>query len=1074
MAASPLPFTQKVLDPSRPRGQRVQALQRLGFLDSEVALRNLEELQQRFSQTPAPRWPQLLEEIRHTPDPDGVLRLLDRFMTIPQNPGILWEALWASSHARTRLLQIFAHSHSLSRRVMEDPLPSLHRLSDPSLLAPPSPRPVLIQRALDTVGDLEDPGAFPRIRLFRQWEYIRILLRDVVGGVDLEETTEELSHLADACLEVAWKRAWQRLTARWGVPTAHVPGWEHPVPFTILGMGKLGGEELNYSSDIDILFVYGTERGETTGVGGGQGPTLRLSNHEFFVRASREVIQFLSTVTPEGWVFRVDTRLRPEGEKGDLASSLRSYEIYYESWGRPWERAALLKVRPVAGDRRLGRAFVDMIQPFVYRKYLDYEALEEIRNLKARIEEAQSLRSGEGLNVKTGPGGIREVEFFVQALQLVYGGREPWIRERNTLRALHRLVQKGILSFPDAEALSRAYRFLRSLEHRIQILEERQTHRLPTNLRERYLLARRMGYPPGDPQEVVDRFLRDYAYHTGEVRSRFEALLHQPASRVQVPESPVARTLRPLLEGITEEAEAIRLLSRYPFQDPRKVYRSLVLLRDGPPLGHQPSWVQGAFVAFFPYFFQAALHSPDPDQAIHLLGDLVQAYGSPHAFYAFFLEHPQAVTPLVELLGSSTYLARVLIQHPELVEMLVDPTQALERKGYRPLQRDLRRLLQGAREEDFLNALRRFKASEELRIGWMDLRGILSLPQVMTCLSAVAEVCVEAAYGYAWAKAQRQYGIPLEADTGKRARGMVVGVGKLGSREMVYGSDLDLFVVYSRQGTTTKGCSNQEFFSHLGAHLIHALSATTREGVAWRVDTRLRPTGEKGPLAQSQEAVLDHLAHHAEIWEYQVLTRARILAGDRRLGKAFLSHCHQHIYHHGASQDLARAIRTMRERMEAERSREDARCLDLKLGPGGIVDVEFLTQFLQLRYGASHPSVRRPHTLQALQALRREGILPSRDYRTLMRAWRFLRLLESRIRMTTHLPLQTLPRDPGRLRPLALRMGFSDTPRRRAEVRLLQTLERIRRGVRTCFLRWLSSPSGHPQSSGPFQGREIL
>ncbi|MBI5038364.1 MAG: hypothetical protein HZC13_01120 [Nitrospirae bacterium] len=431
-------------------GKLVPLLSNLGFTDGRKAATNL-NLLRRDVQHPQALNRLLLVILKssvESPDPDMALNNLERFVSFHEDKEKVFTFLSHHKEMVPPLLLLFGSSQYLSTFLFSAPQEYLDWLSTPDLLKEPVSRGAMLSNLRREIT-LKTPVNEVKtiLRRFRKREYVRIALRDMLEYGTLAEITQEISNVADVCLQMAYEVCNSDLQKRYGRPLyTDMDGQIQECQFAVLGMGKHGGEELNYSSDIDIMFLYTSDNGETE--------SGTLTNHQYFVKLSEMVSQVIGATTEEGFVFRVDTRLRPEGEKGDLACSLRSYEIYYESWGQTWERAALLKVRPVAGDDSIGRSFMAMIHLFVYRKYLDFTAIDEIREMKAKIDKNIAVKGKETRNVKLGYGGIREIEFFVQALQLLYGGKEPWVRERNTLRALHRLAQKGFISYEEEELLS--------------------------------------------------------------------------------------------------------------------------------------------------------------------------------------------------------------------------------------------------------------------------------------------------------------------------------------------------------------------------------------------------------------------------------------------------------------------------------------------------------------------------------------------------------------------------------------------------------------------------------------------
>ncbi|MFQ5657531.1 MAG: bifunctional [glutamate--ammonia ligase]-adenylyl-L-tyrosine phosphorylase/[glutamate--ammonia-ligase] adenylyltransferase [Candidatus Methylomirabilales bacterium] len=991
-------------------------LKQIGFTDVVRAVKNLEALGQHplHRSAFARLLPTLLEAVANIPDPDMALNNLERFFGVVIDRGFLLSLLLEHRKPLDLLLTVFGSSQYLSDILLRQPQ-LFEWLLEPGVLRRPKQKGILA-RELDAMADRLSNAErrWEALRRFKTREMLRIGLQDLLGNQDLSGITQELSQLAEVILQKACETCQAELKRRFGTPQiVESPGQERECGFSIIGMGKLGGEGLNYSSDIDILFVYEGE-GETTGVATptriGEG---KISNHQYFAKLAEMIVRGIGTVTPGGPLFRVDTRLRPGGGQGDLCLSLRSYEVYYESWGQTWERQALIKARPVAGDEALGQKFIEMIIPFIYRKYLDQTAVQEVRAMKARIE--QTLRHDRKLqrDVKRGFGGIREIEFIVQAFQLLHGGRDPWIREGNTLRALHRLAGRNYLSYEDCTALVKAYIFLRTVEHRLQILHHRQTHTLPEDPRQLFHLARRLGYHSRVSAEPVEDFLRDYRMHTHAVRRVYDAFFSQHEVSPAVAE-PDEITL--FFEG---GGDIRNRLQEIGFEDLERAYRNFQLLRDGPPFAHYSKAGRWALAHVARHLMKALKGAPDPDMALNHFEQLVAAVGAQGVFLSILAENPEALSLLFRLFGVSDFLARTLIQHPELIDLL-HAAGLGRRRSREEMLEELRGLLQSPPPgTGKLDALRRFKRVEELRIGTWDVLGESDLVETQAELTRLAEVCLSGALELAWEELGPRYAV---VETHGFA---IVGLGKLGGAEMNYSSDLDLAFVYEDQIRVIPSTTSAiEFFSKLADRVTKNLTVITKEGSAYRVDTRLRPGGSKGPLAQPCSAFRDHFERWAELWERQAYTKARVVGGDRVLGELLLGLVTEFVYAKPVPPDLHERIDAMRHRMEEQRVKRGPE-LHLKLGAGGIVDVEFIVQYLQLLHGKDRPALRELSTLSALESLQREAILSPDESRALVESYRFLRMVENRLRIVADLSVNTVPKAPAKLHKLARRLGYA-------------------------------------------------
>ncbi len=999
-----------------------ERLRAAGLEDPQAALRNLDLLRKALGEKEQGTiTASLFSCLSFTADPDLALNNFERFVgALGDVPSFV--VLCRNKPALIEyLIVLFGASRFLSAFVISLADDGLAVLSDPHFLAHSDKARLEERLSRKLPVDAGEKEVFRHQRLFRKQEMLRIGLRDLLGKAELRETVEDLSDLAEVCLQKAYLWANDALTKRHGRPVVEQSdGTRTSAGFAVIAMGKLGGRELNFSSDVDLMYVY-TADGETEGVPLADGVvTNKITNHQYFVKLAEKMTAVINEKTVDGFVFRVDLRLRPEGQRGPLAQSLGGYEIYYESWGQTWERSALIKARPVAGEERVGAEFLERIAPFVYRKYLDYGAIAEIGDMKQRINKDVEQKGKTYREVKLGYGGIREIEFVIQALQLIYAGRDRSLRERNALKALHLLSQKGLLTYEEQAVLAKAYVFLRTVEHRIQILDDLQTQTIPSGERDLRTLARRTGY--FDHGKEAEALLRDYAEHTGNVRKIYNDLF---AFTGEEPEAkPSARAFTMLLDPETPESDVVVALDNYGFRDPGKAYRNLLLLREGPAFVHQTPRGRKLFHEIFPPLFHEIITSANPDMALNHLESFLSAQGSWEAFQSLVRLDTSAVEVLIVVFANSEYLSRMLIGRPVLLQNLLESRRSTGGGTLAGYTRELADALKQAPNiTEKLDALRRFKHQEEIRIGIADLLSDLQGRAVSRDLSKLAQVCLDAALQLAASEVARRSG-PPDSSNGLA----IIGVGKLGGRELTYGSDLDILFVYSelRAGLSSSGFSASERFSKVAEKTISYLSTLTREGFAFRIDTRLRPSGSKGPLVQSIEAFRNYYSAHAETWERQALLRARFVAGDPVVGAEFCSTIGELIYRDVERNTLAADIRVMRQRMEEEVGKESRAFYNIKQGAGGLVDIEFLVQYLQLLHGKRYPSLRVPGTYNALRALGKGKLLDREDCTGLLRAYRFLRQLESRMRIVSNEASSELSRNPEKIGFLARRMGYTD------------------------------------------------
>ena len=903
---------------------------------------------------------------------------------------------------------------------------------------------------------------FPILRRFKYREMLRIAARDLNGLAPLEEVTGELSALAAATLQIAYESARRQLVGEHGLPLMRTDCGMEEADMVVMGMGKLGGRELNFSSDIDLIYFYSSDDGETAGHQAGEGASGgKISLHAFFVKLSEMITKAISLVTEDGFVFRVDLGLRPEGKSGDLAISHRSAEIYYESWGQSWERSAMLKARPVAGCLKLGECILASLGPFIYRKYLDYNQIEDMMAMKKKID-ASLLRQRESeYNIKLGRGGIREIEFFIQALQLVFAGKNPGIRERNSLRALQNLRESGIIREEDCHALGEAYRFLRTVEHRIQVVQERQTHNLPAKDEEMSSLARRCGYLEADGMRRFSEILEG---HRQKVSSIYGDLFLSRDKRLKEEISPEIY----LFIDPRADADMIKdMLAERRFENADSAYENLLLLRDGPPHAHLTERGRRLLEKIAPLFLQEIFAAPDPDMALGNLEGFLRAVGPRSSFYALLAENRELLKLLVSLFGMSEFLSKIFIVHPEILDNMVDKSSDLLFNGRKLSDAELEALLQQAVYfEDRLDVLRRYRHEEFLRIGMDDIYKKHDQTEIAGRLTKLAEVCLSAACGMARSELSR-FGRPgWTTENGERheARFAVIGMGKLGGGELNYHSDLDIIYVYDHEGTTDgeKQLSNHEYFAKLGQKIISILSVPTREGYAYKIDTRLRPSGNAGPLVTSLDSFRNYHREDARVWERQALTKARVVLGNGPLKEKIEEIIRDTVYGSGADESVRKEIHHLRMRMENELARESEGSYNIKTGRGGMVDVEFIVQYLQLQYGRDLPQIRGVRTLEALQAIHSAGLISDEDFRTIHDGYRFLRHLENRLRLIHDYSMNDLGGSKGYLNTLARRLDYDDKLRNPGEV-LMRDYERITGSIREVYEKILGEGSSRPE-----------
>ncbi|MCC6728801.1 MAG: hypothetical protein IT208_05630 [Chthonomonadales bacterium] len=978
------------------------------FADPQRALRILRSLagQGVTDEDVGQLLPSLLDAVCESPDPDRALNNFERWIASVTSRYTQFRYLLAHPAALRIFFSVCGVSQFFSDILIRSP-------EYFEILANPGVRGGS-KSAAELYGELSrfvDGIAHPDVRLdamrrFRQREVLRIGTRDILGLADLPATAREFSNLADACVQKCYEIARAQIAERRGAVAA--------APFAVIGMGKLGGAELNYSSDIDLLFVCGCE----AEADGPPGPPLDVAHG-----LAEATVNGLSRRMNNGHLFRVDMRLRPEGRFGALVRTLSSYRAYYENWAEPWERQALIKARAIAGDPVLGEAFVRMVEPFVYRRTPAAEFLDSIRRNKQRIERKAEMEGIADTNVKVGRGGIRDIEFAVQLLQLEHGGRDPMLRTPNTLEAIARLRQVGVLSGTESAELADAYAFLRTVEHRLQILYELQTQALPTRSDERRLLARRLGYP-----DVVT-FDADYRRRTHRVRELFERLFRP--GEAPPPRGPdrLADLLTAIDSPSAREALVADLRDR-GFRDPDRAVAIARGAVEGGDYGRARPEASERFVQLAGVLVAACARTGDPDAALAGLDSLAIAMPNRAELYRSLADAPDLLDRLARLAAGSPPLIVALTRRLEWLDLLVseeviDPAPKRSEEARRELEARLPRGHGAEPEEDeaFWSAVAGYVQRERLRIGARDTWGETSALGVCEELTAMAEAVLHALLAFATRRAAARHREAAARDT--LASLALVGLGKLGGQELSYGSDWDVVLVFRGGAGSAPGVMDAGFAAATTAAetLLAAGQELRTRGAPVEIDARLRPEGRFGALARPVEDYRRHYAEGAETWERQVLTKARLVAGDVRTGAEYMATVEETLYRGPLEEERVEEIRQMKRRIEQERLKPGERDTDIKLGHGGLSDIEFTAQLWQMRVGADHPTARVTGTAPALRALGRAGALPGPDASRLAATYEEWTRLRNRLALLGDIPTEVLPDDARRLRALAVGTG---------------------------------------------------
>ncbi|PAV25885.1 bifunctional glutamine synthetase adenylyltransferase/deadenyltransferase [Tamilnaduibacter salinus] len=830
------------------------------------------------------------------------------------------------------------------------------------------------------------------LRRFRREVMFRVIARDVLRWSALDETMAAVTTLADEAIDAALSWLHDQACEQWGTPWGVDPvtGEESPQHLVVLGMGKLGGCELNVSSDIDLIFAF-PAKGET------RGGARALDNQQFFARLGQRLIQALDQMTADGFVFRVDMRLRPYGQSGALALSFPAMESYYQDQGREWERYAMVKARVVAGDRRAGERLMESLRPFVYRKYIDFSAFESLRAMKGMISR-QVRRKGLQSNIKLGSGGIREIEFVVQAFQLIRGGRDRALQQRHLLDVLPALVELELLPDDVTRELEAAYRFLRTLEHALQGLSDRQTQELPEDDVSQTRVALMMGC------QDWESCLSALAFHRDRVAHHFANIIASEDDDSQQGDE-MDEHWQSIWLGEMDEARACEWLSAQGYENARDSYERLSQLRQSRPVQTMQSEGQRRLYRFMPVLLDALSRVDAPSRTLERVLELVESVLRRTAYLLLLLENPGALRQLVWLCGESPWIARQLAETPLLLDELLNAESLYHPPTRDELQDDLRQQLLRVPLEDLeeqMEVLRHFKKAHVLRVAASELSGTLPLMKVSDYLTWIAEVALDHVVEVAFSNLVSRHGYPRRDDGSACDTDFaIVGYGKLGGIELGYTSDLDLVFLHNADPQlSTDGdrpIDNAVFYTRLGQRIVHILSTQTPSGQLYEVDLRLRPSGNSGLLVSQVQAFEKYQNEDAWTWEHQALARARGVAGCRDTLAAFEGIRRRVLCQQRDRDALRDAVVKMRERMRdnlgsAGDAQELASEFHIKQDRGGIIDVEFMAQYLMLAWCSDYPALTRySDNIRQLEALGEVGVLTPDDAQRLREVFITLR-----------------------------------------------------------------------------------
>ncbi len=873
----------------------------------------------------------IAEAVEMVPDPSRSRRNLLRFFEENPDQNVSPENLLT-------IAKLFSTSQFLANYCISNAFELEHALTELEIAVTAELLEQKSGTALGLNGTADAADLMKALRLFKKRYLLRITIRDLIGITGVQSSMKELTALAETMISAALTWSLDINKRKYGKPS------ESTISF--IALGKLGGEELNYSSDIDLIAVYDNDEGQTSGIPNPSGILYsKISNHEFYCKVVELFNKILSAQTEDGIAYRVDLRLRPQGQKGEITLPLKAYRTYYESWGRTWERMVLIRARPVAGDKKLGREFIKSIDPFVWSKTSDFSAIEEIRGLKKKIDSTFTRD-----DIKRGYGGIREAEFFIQTFQLLYGGVHLSLKSFRMYEAVEALKLLHIVPDRELSILWDNYLYFRRIEHYLQMKEDLQTHALPSGDEEMYILARNMEW------NSTDEFTANLRMRRMQIKNMYNSLLGTQ-------EDAHAETLN-LLEGKMTDRELRGFLTFRNVIDPDKCLANLKSIRE-----HMAEFrtMQERKITrdVMPRLFESAIAAESPDRAIAGLERLLNTYGLKPAHLSALQEQKELIQGIINIFSLSPYLTRIFLSNQQYLNILIEEWSIL--KSLKEVEERLARAVK--RSEDFARTLAEFRRFEEFRLGILFLLKILTLEDFFKGMTHLAEAILRA--------------ILHKFDSEDLS---LIAMGKLGGHEMTFGSDLDIVFV-----------SSSDKARKVAEKAIKVLTSYTDAGQLFSVDTRLRPDGSKGVLVKEIHGYRNYYLNSAQKWEIQALLKARPVGGDEDIGNSFINMAREVILQR--SIDITRKdIADMRLRIMRELANE-SEGLDIKLGPGGIEEIEFYVQYLQLQNIRQAPDVLESNTLKAIDRLTLLGAFHTLERSTFYDAYTYYRKLETFLRL---------------------------------------------------------------------------
>ncbi len=988
-------------------------------------------------------------------DPDMAINYLERFLVsesladVNDRASILDDTISQDDAALSDLLTLFSSSQYLADLLVSQPDQYVRLRKTKGKRCTREVLDAQLIPLMEAVGTVDD--AMRVLRQFKHQQTLRIAFGDLIEDHRVELVAEQISYLAASVCHGALTWARRQLESQWGMPRKR-DGTD--CQFVILAMGKLGGRELNYSSDIDLFMIYeqdGFLEKQSTG------KTTR-SNDLFFEKLTQMIVKLLSEDTALGRPYRVDMRLRPHGSRSKVCHSLRSVLRYYDLQGRTWERQALIKARPIAGDLALGQGMMRQLTHWIYRPNLSHTDISGIKALKRKIERRAYLEGEDQTNIKTGRGGIRDIEFAIQFLQLLNGCLLKEVRGNNTFRAIKRLERADCLTVKEGNLLYHNYSWLRKLEHRLQIVHDLQTHTLPGGSNELTVVARRMGYVDTTHQSALDQFQADLKEKTETNRSILNHLLHgafsaslgKPSNgdgvEAELNQENVPPEVDLILDAYPGEVMIRETLSRYGFQDEMQTYQRLMELARESTRFLSPRRCQHFFAAITPALLREACLMPDPDATLVSLATISDSLGAKGVLWELFSFNPPTLRLYIRMCALTDYLASILKQNPGMIDELMDAMQLQQLPTRAWLDKNLTELSRGA--EDLALVLHSFKNTQHMRIGIRDLLRRDEIRDIHHALSNVASLCLESVARQHYEKMIRRYAGKGKAEfllNDFECPFVILGLGKLGGQEPNYHSDLDVIFLYDSSSGIEDHLAPEVtapfFFSELAAGITRFITHSPRHGQLYEIDSRLRPTGKSGTLAVSLDEFERYFSSDAgQLWERQALCKARPVFGEKDCSSRAMALVKRVLQGRSWTSEMAESIRNMRAAME-----KDCKSSNLKRGVGGTIDIEFSIQMLQLKHAQDDDRVLVPGTLAAISRLVAGGFLGEDRGSQLAECYGQLRRVEAQLRLMNTTARHDLPSDPSQLAKLAMLLDYADASE------MLDSIGACRRVVRNHF-----------------------